>query len=363
MSVSRLGIQKVYIEVTNYCNFCCKFCPLGISRRPRQHLDYQLFTQVIDDISGHQIADTVAFHVLGEPLLYPRIVDAVRYANDHGLRTSITTNGSLLTEGRIGPLLEAGLHRLTISLQRFGQADHEARRAPMEFDDYYRQLLNAIRYINLFGCQTQVYVLVMNGVTRRLFDSDQLANFSWDRHRFRESLVDVIRDVHLASVGAEPDEGQIVESVRSLGTFEVVHFRLNNQTSVAVRPFFDWGNAFNGHQVIPARYGFCGLAFTGLGILSNGQVTPCCGDYDGEAAFGNLAETRLPEILSGPRTQEFAKAMNHYRLIDSKCRNCFGSINIPKTALKALFFSLMFKIVRPGPGKRIKEIYPLKASG
>lgn len=159
MRTARLGIRKVYIEVTNYCNFSCDFCPLGLSGRPRRHLDFSLYTQAIDEISNHQIADSVAFHVLGEPLMYPHIFEAVQYASRKGLRTSITTNGSLLTEGRARRLTAAGLNRLTLSLQRFGPEAHEARRAPISFDKYYQRLLNGVRYVNQNGDQTHVLVL------------------------------------------------------------------------------------------------------------------------------------------------------------------------------------------------------------
>jgi MoaA/NifB/PqqE/SkfB family radical SAM enzyme len=89
MGSNRQSTRKVYFEVTNHCNFRCDFCPLGVSKRERRHMDFSLFQKGIDDIVGEQVADAVGFHVLGEPLLYPRIFDAVSYASDRGLRTEI----------------------------------------------------------------------------------------------------------------------------------------------------------------------------------------------------------------------------------------------------------------------------------
>lgn len=360
MSIKQLGIKKVYIEVTNYCNFRCEFCPLRLSHRPRRHMDFQLFCKAIDDIVGFGIADSVAFHILGEPLMYPRIVDAVRYANDSGLRTSITTNGSLLTQGRVRELVTAGLNRLTISLQLFGAADHRSRRAPMSFDEYYERLLDGVRYVNSFDGNTEVHVLLMNTATTRLFDAGGLANLTWDRARFEDALNTTVRSVYAACNGVQLPSAKVADAVHSLGTFQSAQFLVNGHTYVTVRPFFDWGNAFNDGRLIPSKYGFCGLAFKSLGILNDGRVILCCGDYDGDTALGNVADKSLQEILLSDRAQNIARAMNHFQLIDPKCQTCFGSSNPLKTAVKALFLSGMFKIVKPGPGKQAKVIDPLQ---
>ena len=68
---------KVYFEVTNTCNFRCDFCPMHVSKRKMRHMDFTLFEKGIQDIVTGHVADTVGFHVLGEPLLYPRIFDAI----------------------------------------------------------------------------------------------------------------------------------------------------------------------------------------------------------------------------------------------------------------------------------------------
>jgi MoaA/NifB/PqqE/SkfB family radical SAM enzyme len=86
-------VTKVYFEVTNSCNFRCDFCPSYLSERKRQHMDFALFEKGIDDIIRDGITDTVGFHILGEPLLYPRLEDAVRYAKRRGCGRRSTRMG------------------------------------------------------------------------------------------------------------------------------------------------------------------------------------------------------------------------------------------------------------------------------
>ena len=128
---------------------------------------------------------------------------------------------------------------------------------------------------------------------------------------------------------------------------------------MTVRPFFDWGNAFNDGRLVTSGFGYCGLAFKSLGILSDGRVILCCGDYDGETSLGNLNDRPLTAILLSDRAQSVSRAMSRFRLLEPRCQTCFGSSNPLKTAAKTLLLSGMFMIARPGPGKQVKEIDPL----
>ncbi len=138
---------KVYFEVTNYCNFRCDFCPMQVSKRKMQHMDFALFEKGIEDIVRDHVADTVGFHVLGEPLLYPKIFDAISHANRQGLRTEVNTNGSLLTQDRVQRLVEARLDTLCVSLQIMDPQEHVCRGSSLPFDVYYQRVMDAVRLI------------------------------------------------------------------------------------------------------------------------------------------------------------------------------------------------------------------------
>lgn len=355
MNNSRPNVNKVYIEVTNFCNFRCDFCPLRLSNRKRIHLDFDLYTKIIDDISGNEITKTVGFHILGEPLLYPHVFKAVRYARENGLRTEMTSNGSLLTQERVRGLAEAGLDRLTISLQRFGETDHEARRAPMPFDQYYERILEAVRLFGSSNYSTEVLVLFMNTATKRFFDVELPMRMAWDRKSFDAGLARVLRDINEVA-GVEVTLEQASTVVGKLKTYQGAVFRIDENVLIAVRPFFDWGNAFNNDTVYPSRFGFCNLAFTSLGILSNGNVVICCADYEGDTSLGNIREHSMNEMLLAEKAQSIIEGLQHWRLVHPRCQNCFGSTNLVKTVFKSLILTGMFKIVKPGPGLTPKEL-------
>ena len=84
--------RHLFIELTSNCNLSCSYCP-----RPRisRELPYGLFKKIVDEASlyGHR---SFSLHLFGEPLLYPRIIESIRYLKRRGHTVILTTNGLLL---------------------------------------------------------------------------------------------------------------------------------------------------------------------------------------------------------------------------------------------------------------------------
>ena len=84
--------RHLFIELTSDCNLQCPHCP-----RPRisHNLSFELFEKIVGEASlhGHR---SFSLHLFGEPLLYPRIIDCIRYLKRRGHAVILTTNGLLL---------------------------------------------------------------------------------------------------------------------------------------------------------------------------------------------------------------------------------------------------------------------------
>ena len=134
-----LRVPTIQIHPTRRCNLICQHCYSNSGPRERAELDVARVCQVIDDAAamGYEI---VSFSG-GEPLLYKGIIECCQHAHLAGMRTAITTNGSLLTESRIDALSKAvdlvaisldgppALHnRMRGSLRSFDQVVDGARR-------------------------------------------------------------------------------------------------------------------------------------------------------------------------------------------------------------------------------------------
>jgi radical SAM protein with 4Fe4S-binding SPASM domain len=108
------------------CNFRCFYCTFSSDVADRGFIsdvvkmDFDLFSKCIEEIACFpQKVKVIRFVGMGEPLLHDRIADMVAYTVTAGVteRVEILTNGSMLTTELADALIEAGLHRLLVSIQ------------------------------------------------------------------------------------------------------------------------------------------------------------------------------------------------------------------------------------------------------
>jgi Fe-coproporphyrin III synthase len=106
-------------------------CPRFSSEDP--HLD--MTGETYDRIhAAMDYAHTVDFTGWGEPLMHRRIYEMVQMARDKGCLTTMTSNGTALTERNIQRLLEAGLTRLVVSVDGMRPETYDPIRIGASFD-------------------------------------------------------------------------------------------------------------------------------------------------------------------------------------------------------------------------------------
>ena len=118
------------VHPTRFCNLECLHC-YSISG-PREHevLPIDKLVQVLDDAKeeGYQVLSVSG----GEPLLYKPLPELLSHAHHLGLRTSVTTNGMLLTPRRLAFLADY-LDLLAISLDGVPASHNRIRNSDRAF--------------------------------------------------------------------------------------------------------------------------------------------------------------------------------------------------------------------------------------
>lgn len=105
-------LKRAYVEITNLCNLRCSFCP-GTGREER-FMTPEAFAVLADRLRGR--VKYLYFHVMGEPLLHPRLGELLDIAGEKGFRVCLTTNGTLLEEAEGALLSSPALHKVSVSL-------------------------------------------------------------------------------------------------------------------------------------------------------------------------------------------------------------------------------------------------------
>jgi heme b synthase len=152
-------------EVTRSCPLACRHCRAAAKHGPYENeLTTADCEKVIDAIVA--FAKPVVILTGGEPMLREDIYHIARYGSDHGLRMVMATCGILLKEENCKKLIEAGIQRLSLSLDGASAESHDGMRGvPGSFD----AVMAAMRTCKKTGLAFQVNTTV----TKRNMDELQ----------------------------------------------------------------------------------------------------------------------------------------------------------------------------------------------
>ena len=109
-------LKRIYVEVTNRCNLNCRACVRNTWDASPGAMAWDLFQKLLVDLRDFPNLPELFFGGYGEPLSHPRILEMVQSAHAEGARTSLITNGTLLTPQMWERLTAAGLDFLWVSL-------------------------------------------------------------------------------------------------------------------------------------------------------------------------------------------------------------------------------------------------------
>ena len=296
------SISSLFVELTNQCNFDCDFCAHRFMKREKRHMDFSLACRILDEITREKIVDRVLPHFVGEPLLYPRLFEFLERTKEKDLPIELFTNGSLLDEKNIKRLYDMNIKRLLLSFQTPDKVSFAFRHAPLSFDEFLRKTESIIenKFISNSSMEIEIQFLCTSKISPRgtvhsLETLDEVREGFNLFQKFSEHLTKKLRlnhDLfHLQELKDIPPSG---ERFKILPGVEIYfrHACLWNNPSELLGP---------GNKVKNIKRGWCAFPFQMLLILSSGEVTCCCMDYDGEIKLGNIKEKRIKEIWFGEK--------------------------------------------------------------
>ena len=266
--------NKVYVEITNLCNMNCSFCH-GHSRAPRR-MSKEEFVLILDRLAGH--TKYIYYHLMGEPLTHPLLPDFIRMAGEHGYKSIITTNGTLLPR-RGAELLSAGVHKVNLSLHSFENGTEE---------DHIR------------------YIRGLADFAKSAAEAGTIVSFRLWNKGCDDGKNDFALRVLKEQIG-----GEWVKNSRGL--------RIRDKIFIEFGERFAWPDS--NADIQGSRFYCYGLKDQ-LGILSDGTVVPCCLDSDGVINLGNIFCEDLHDILHSKRATDMVAGFQCGKASEELCRRC-----------------------------------------
>jgi len=121
------SLRMIAWELTRTCNLACRHCRASATTCALPgELSTDEALRLVDDIAA--FAQPTVILTGGEPLLRPDLFAIARRAAERGLRIVAATNGTLLDAEAARRLLDAGVRRISISLDGKDAASHDSLR-------------------------------------------------------------------------------------------------------------------------------------------------------------------------------------------------------------------------------------------
>ena len=292
-------IRDLRISVTDRCNFRCVYCMPrevfgpGYAFVPRDDLlrleEIAQLTRVFAGLGVRKVRITG-----GEPMIRRNLefliemISAIEGIND----ISMTTNASLLTRGRAESLREAGLNRLTVSLDAL---DEETFRRVNDVDFPVAQVLKGIDNAQAAGFEN----IKVNAVIKR--DFNDLSILPLARHFQGTGLI--LRFIEYMDVGST-NNWQLDEVVPATEMVAIINEEMaieplspNYQGEVAKRWRYVDGSGEVGF-ITSVTESFCGEC-TRSRLSAIGELYTCLFATKGHDLRGPLRSGATDEALTG----------------------------------------------------------------
>jgi cyclic pyranopterin phosphate synthase len=268
-------IRDLRLSVTDRCNYRCRYCmdPDFRYMPKRSLLSLEQYLAIAR--AGRSLGISKLRITGGEPTLYPQIDELVDGLGRIGFEdVAMTTNGSLLTRDRLARWRNAGLHRITLSLDSLRP---ERVRSITRAEASPDTVINAIAMAHDVGLRTiKVNAVIMRGV-----NDDEIADFAHFArthdvdYRFIEFMpLDSDRAWARGDVVSADEMVQVLES-----TFELVPVGRDDAHGTALHWRFADGAPGRIGIIASVTRNFCG-ACSRLRITADGKVRPCLFSHD-----------------------------------------------------------------------------------
>ncbi|QDK44779.1 radical SAM/SPASM domain-containing protein [Bdellovibrio sp. ZAP7] len=274
------------IEISNICNLQCSFCPPV--EREKKMMSLEVFESVITQVAP--LTDQVTLHLMGDPLVHPKLAEFINICANHQVPVFLVTNGVLMNAMKEDLLLHPILRQVNFSLHSF-------------HDNYGDK-------------DPTIYLNKIFNYTRRAMAErpDLYLNFRlWNLD---------------APLGTGAHNRSMLDRVGTEFGFnfnEAIDVRRNKSIRIQDRLYLHFDTEFTWPSVDLPLLGTKGTCYglsSHFGVLADGTLVPCCLDKEGKVPLGNVKDASVESILGSDRAMKILKGFKDHKLVENLCQRC-----------------------------------------
>lgn len=241
-----------------------------------------LYKKIIDEAKDYIFR--AQLHYRGESLLHPELGRFFSLAKKAGIRTNIHTNATLLTPQKSQELLKSGLDELHFSFDGEDPQTFERMRKGANYEKTLKNIINFLKLKKKYGLARPIVEIQI----LRFYPEERGGPSKEFKALFKNLPVDYFT------------------------TGLIINWPGNFKEETELKIITPRG-----------RYAPCKSIWSDLVICWDGEVVPCCKDYDNYYPLGNVKDQHLLKIWNNERMQKLRRKLieKKYQEIDL-CRNC-----------------------------------------
>lgn len=277
----------MHIEITNICNLKCTFCPPKI--QPNGIMSLEKF----DDLNAQLKPYTkeLAYHIVGDPLILTNLAEYLNISLKHDLKVNITTTANNINEKHYDALMNPTIKQINFSINSYNANSHKK-----SLDEYLNPILDFVKFAQSKNHEYFINFRIWN------LDEEKSAK------EFNKKVFDKINETFNSNIDIEEVYNEKPKNIR-----------------IARKIFFNFDEYFSWPSLqneIVSKTGFCYGLDSHFGILTNGDVVPCCLDQNACINLGNTNTTQLDDILNSQRVKAIQKGFKNNILVEELCQKC-----------------------------------------
>ncbi|MBK47700.1 MAG: hypothetical protein CMI94_01565 [Pelagibacteraceae bacterium] len=268
------------IETTEACNLKCVMCVHGTTGVPVTGLINMKFAKDLIDQAAKGGTKSIKFNWRGEPALHKGLEELIKYSKQKGiLEVQINTNGIPFNEKRIEKIIKSGIDRVIFSMDGATKKTYESIRVGSSFD---RLMKNIKQFYNT-----------------------------------RKSLKMTKPFIRIQMVKMKDNQNEVDRFV-NMWRGIADDIRVNDVTNRGQGAML-----YSGDQIAIGRKR-CNQPWQRMIVARDGEVFPCCADWDRNYKIGDAKKKSLKEIWKGKKMSSLReinrkKQLNNHHL----CKNCY----------------------------------------
>jgi radical SAM protein with 4Fe4S-binding SPASM domain len=308
-------IYPIYIEMSplGFCNHRCTFCAVDYLEYPNKRLDFEKTKKAITDMAAGG-TKSIMFAGEGEPTLYKDLPKLVEHAYISGIDTSLTTNGSGLTDENMHAYLQY-CSWIKVSFNGGNRETYEKIHRKKDFDLVFKNIQKAaqLKSENNYKCVLGTQMVLVRDNENSVYDFVRNSKAMGVEYcvikpysQHMDSKTTQYKDMNYE---------EFMKIVPDLMKFEDENFKVVPR----IQTMKNWDNQNTG------RYKTCSATpFFWAYVECDGTVVACsCHLINDKFRLGNIHEQSFKEIWEGDKRKKLIHYVENELNVHKQCRvNC-----------------------------------------